>query len=69
MFIGHYKSVSSKSEFYSDGRSELNFPTQVEYKKERYLLTRTIQVSSKNQMKKIQETAKSYDIEFNVRLD
>lgn len=69
MFIGFYKSVNSKKEFYSTIREELNFPTQVEYKKERFLLSKTIQVSSLNHLKRIQESAKNYDIEFDVKLD
>ena len=46
MFIGYYKSVTSSKEFYSEKRKDLNFPIQVEYKGDRYLLNKTIQVSS-----------------------
>ena len=46
MFIGYYKSVSSSKEFYSAKREDLNFPMQVEYKGDRYLLNKTIQVSN-----------------------
>jgi hypothetical protein len=50
MFIGYYKSVASSKEFYSSKRSDLNFPIQVEYEGDRYLLNKTIQVSSELNM-------------------
>ena len=68
MFIGYYKSVSSSREFYSKKREDLNFPMQVEYKGDRYLLNKTIQVSSRNE-KKLQEAAEKFGIEYDVRID
>lgn len=68
MFIGYYKSVSSSKEFYSKKREDLNFPMQVEYKGDRYLLNKTIQVSLTSE-KNVQETAKKFGIEYDVRID
>jgi len=68
MFIGYYKSVSSSKEFYSKKREDLNFPMQVEYKGDRYLLNKTIQVSSRNE-KNLQQTAEKFGIEYDVRID
>lgn len=68
MFIGYYKSVSSASEFYSSPRSDLNFPTQVEYKNERYLLNKTIQIYGDN-IKRLIKLAKDQNVDFNVELD
>lgn len=68
MFIGYYKAVNSSSEFYSEVKDDLNFPTQVEYKGTRYLLNKTIQTSS-SLHKKIIETAKRFDIDYNVKID
>jgi hypothetical protein len=69
MFIGYYKSVSTSREFYSSKREDLNFPIQVEYNGDRYLLTRTIQVSSKSQEKNIKTAAENYGIEYDVRIE
>jgi len=68
MFIGYYKSVNSSNEFYSEIKKDLNFPTQVEYKGIRYLLNKTIQVSSTTE-KKVIETAQRLGIEFNVKIN
>lgn len=68
MFIGYYKSVSSSKEFYSKKREDLNFPMQVEYKGDRYLLNKTIQVSLTNE-KNLKEAAKKFGIEYDVRID
>lgn len=68
MFIGYYKSVNSSNEFYSEKKEDLNFPTQVEYKGIRYLLNKTIQVSSTTE-KNVVETAKRLGIEFNVKIN
>jgi len=68
MFIGYYKSVNSSNEFYSEKKQDLNFPTQVEYKGIRYLLNKTIQVSSTTE-KKVIETAKRLGVEFNVKIN
>jgi hypothetical protein len=68
MFIGYYKSVSSSKEFYSKKREDLNFPMQVEYKGNRYLLTKTIQVSPRNE-ELLKEAAEKFGIEYDVRID
>jgi len=68
MFIGYYKSVNSSNEFYSEKKEDLDFPTQVEYKGVRYLLNKTIQVSSTTE-KNVVETAKRLGIEFNVKIN
>jgi hypothetical protein len=69
LFIGHYKGVNSSIEFYSEQRKDLNFPTQVLYKKERYLLNKTIQISSDSQGKNIVSMAKKMNIEYDVKID
>lgn len=68
MFIGYYKSVNSSEEFYSKKKEDLNFPTQVEYKGIRYLLTKTIQISPSTE-KNIILMAKKYGIDFDVAID
>lgn len=69
MFIGYYKSVNSSKEFYSIKNKNLNFPMQVEYKGIRYLLNKTIQVSSKSHEENIKKTAERFGIEYDVRID
>lgn len=69
MYVGVYKSVNSGIEFYSKVRDSLNFPTQVEYRKERYLLNKTIQVASESQLKNVFSAAKNFGINFNVEID
>jgi hypothetical protein len=68
MFIGHYKSVNTSEEFYSTEREDLNFPTQVEYKSNKYLLTKTIQISS-SLKKNLAESAKRFNIDYDVKVD
>lgn len=68
MFIGYYKSVNSSKEFYSLKKEDLNFPMQVEYKGDRYLLGKTIQVTPSGE-KNLKETAKKYGIEYDVKID
>lgn len=68
MFIGYYKSVNSNKEFYSAPRGDLNFPTQVEYKDERYLLNKTIQIYGDN-IKRLIKLARDQNVDFNVELD
>ncbi len=69
MFIGYYKSVGSSREFYSEKRKDLNFPVQVEYNGDRYLLNKTIQISGKTHEKNIIDTAKKYGIDYDIRID
>ena len=68
MFIGYYKSVNSSKEFYSSKREDLNFPMQVEYKGDRYLLGKTIQVTLSGE-KNLKETASRHGIECDVEID
>lgn len=68
-YIGHYKSVESPEEFFSEKRETLNFPTQVTYKSKRYLLFTTLLISTTGQELSVIETAKSRSIEYNVKLD
>lgn len=69
MYIGHYKSVSSANEFFSTKRKDLDFPTQVEYKGNRYLLNATHIVATKGQENNIKNRAKQLNIPFNIKLD
>lgn len=68
MFIGYYKSVNSSKEFYSKKRSNLDFPIQVEYNSDRYLLNKTIQVFSDSQEKNLIDSAKRYGILYDVEI-
>jgi hypothetical protein len=68
MYIGHYKSVSSANEFFSTKRKELDFPTQIEYKGERYSLHTTYISTTKNQELNIKNRAKSLNIPFGIKL-
>lgn len=68
MYIGHYKSVNSASEFFSEARDTLDFPTQVSYKKERYLLFATHIASTNSQKKNIESRAKQLNIKCNVKI-
>jgi hypothetical protein len=68
MFIGNYKSVNSPKEFYSEKRSSLDFPMQVELMGERYLLNSTIQISTSKQEKGLLETAEKNNVKTNVKV-
>lgn len=68
MYIGHYKSVSSPEEFFSSVRQNLDFPTQVEYNKKRYLLHTTHQAYTNSQVKRIINFAKENKIEYDVNV-
>lgn len=69
MYIGHYKSVNSAEEFFSSKRKSLDFPTQIEYKGKRYLLTTTHMASTKKQEQNIKNRAKELNIPFGIKLD
>jgi len=69
MYIGHYKSVNSSEEFYSLVRESLDFPTQAEYNKSRYLLQVTYSVPSKSLEKRIIARAKELGIPTNIKVD
>ena len=68
MFIGHYKSVNSPKEFYSEKRKTLDFPMQVELLGERYLLNSTIQIATSKQENGLLEAAKKNDVKTNVKV-
>lgn len=68
MYIAHYKSVSSTSEFFSSKRKDLDFPVQVEYKGERYLLFATHIAATKNQELNIKNRSKELGIPFGIKL-
>jgi hypothetical protein len=69
MYIGHYKSVNSSQEFYSLLRENLDFPTQAEYNKSRYLLQVTYSVPSKSMEERIITRAKELGIPTGVKVD
>lgn len=69
MFIGYYKGVGQPKEFYSEKRSSLDFPMQVELDGIRYLLGYTIQITSSKQEENIVNLAKSSLTKYNVRID
>jgi hypothetical protein len=68
MYIGHYKAVRSTDEFFSQPRKELDFPTQISYKKERYSLFATHIVSTEGQIENIKKRAQELNIKFNVKI-
>jgi hypothetical protein len=68
MYIGHYKAVNSANEFFSQKRKDLNFPTQIEYKGERYSLHATHIASTKLQENNIKNRSKELGIPFGVKL-
>ena len=68
MYIGHYKAVGSANEFVSEKRKELDFPTQVFYKKERYSLFATHMVGTAGQQKNLVNRAKQLNIKTNVKI-
>ena len=69
MFIGHYRAVDKVKEFYSCKRKNLDFPTQVEYKKERYLLVATYTVPGQSQELSIKIRATELNIPSDVEID
>lgn len=68
MFYAVYKSVSSPLEFYAEPRSVCDFPTQVEYKGDRYSLIKTIVVSSPSVRSKLLEAIKRIGVEYDVKV-
>jgi len=69
MYIGHYKAVTTKDEFYSKTRQNLDFPMQVELSGVRYLLYSTYIASSPSQQNNIKQTAKKFNIKFDVEIE
>lgn len=68
MYIGHYKAVASANEFFSEPRKELDFPTQIEYKKQRYSLFATHIVSTDSQLKNLKKRAQELNIKSNIKI-
>lgn len=69
MYIGYYKAVNKAKEFYSEKRKNLDFPTQVEYMGEKYLLVSTHMATSKSQEDNIKKRAVKLDIPYSVKID
>mgnify|MGYP007114283722 CR=1 FL=1 len=69
MYIGHYKSVNKSNELFSSKRDKLDFPMQIKYKGDLYLLTTTHMASSKSQETNITSMAKKHNIPFNIKID
>jgi hypothetical protein len=69
VYIGHYKSVNKSNELFSSKRDKLDFPMQIEYKGDLYLLTTTHMASSKSQENNITSMAKKHNIPFNIKID
>lgn len=69
MYIGHYKAVKSNQEFFSMIRNGLDFPTQAEYKGERYLLQTTYSVPSKSMQTRITNRADELGIPRDIDVD
>jgi hypothetical protein len=69
MYIAHYKAVKSNKEFFSVVRNTLDFPTQVEYESERYLLQTTFSVSSKSLQKNLRDRADELGIPRDINVD
>jgi len=69
LYIAHYKSVSSATEFYSKVRDTLDYPTQVEHNKERYMLNFTYIINGQTQLKNFKDRIKSLGIEIDVNVD
>jgi len=68
MYIGHYKSVVSSSEFFTLERESLDFPTQVEMNGERYSLLRTITVGTPSSRSAVQKMAQKYSIPYDIEI-
>ena len=69
MYVGHYKSVSSNKEFYSQKRSTLDFPTQVQVNSDRYLLQSTYAVPSDSIYKRMCDRADQLGIPKDVPIN
>jgi len=69
MYIGYYKAVNKAKEFYSEKRKKLDFPTQVEYMGEKYLLVTTHMATSLGQEDNIKKRAVQLDIPYAVKVD
>lgn len=69
MYIGHYKAVNSSQEFFSSVRNSLDFPTQVEYNGERYLLQTTYSAASKSMQDNVYSRAETLGIPKDINVD
>jgi hypothetical protein len=69
MYVGHYKSVSQGKEFFSKKRNTLDFPTQVEFNQQRYLLFTTYAVPSNSIYKRLIDRANELNIDSDVEID
>lgn len=69
MYIAHYKAVGSANEFYAKERKTLDYPTQVQIGKERYLLYNTYIVPGLSQRKNLKERLKTIGIKTDVDVD
>lgn len=69
MYIGHYKSVNSSTEFFSSVRDDLSFPMQVSLDGSRYLLINTYVASTESQKKNIESRADQLGIRKNIKVD
>ncbi len=69
MYIGHYKAVNSSQEFFSSVRKSLDFPTQVEYKGERYLLQTTYSAAAKSMQDNVYSRAEALGIPKDINVD
>jgi hypothetical protein len=68
MFIGHYKSVASPKEFYSEKKHTLQFPMQVDLNGEKYLLNNTIQIGSSKQEEGLKKAAEKNSVQHSVKI-
>ena len=69
MFVGHYKCVSSPEEFYSTRRNSLDFPSQVEVNKKRYMLARTYHIASDSKYDQFVEAAERNSIPHGIEIN
>lgn len=69
MYIGYYKAVNKSKEFYSKKRINLDFPSQVEYMGEKYLLVTTHIATSKAQENNIEKRATELKIPYSIEID
>jgi len=69
MYIGHYKAVASSNEFYAKGRTTLDYPTQIEFMKEKYSLYTTYILSGPKQEKNLKDRVTSLNIKVDIDID
>jgi hypothetical protein len=68
MYIALYKSVSSPEELYSERRDTLDFPTQIEFNKKRYLLNNTFHANTESVYKNIVNQAQKNNSPYDIKL-